>query len=132
MICLYEAPDAEAVRIAQRQAGMPVEQLWPAAHVTPPAGADPAAPGGERVVVERLFDEPLPVETVAALVVAGRGCFARHDVTYLGGHIALDGRRMVCVFAGPDAESVRVANRQAGAPFIRAWTATVHQAPGGP
>lgn len=28
MICLYQAPDAEAVRTAQRQAGMPVEAIW--------------------------------------------------------------------------------------------------------
>jgi len=28
MICLYRAPDAEAVRNAQRQAGMPVESVW--------------------------------------------------------------------------------------------------------
>jgi hypothetical protein len=28
MICLYRAPDAEAVRQAQRQANMPVERIW--------------------------------------------------------------------------------------------------------
>jgi hypothetical protein len=28
MICLYQAPDAEAVRNAQRQAGMPLESVW--------------------------------------------------------------------------------------------------------
>ncbi|MGE0621604.1 MAG: nickel-binding protein [Pseudomonadales bacterium] len=28
MLCLYQAPDAEAVRNAQRQAGMPVESVW--------------------------------------------------------------------------------------------------------
>ncbi len=28
MICLYQAPDAESVRQAQRQAGMPVEDVW--------------------------------------------------------------------------------------------------------
>ena len=28
MICLYQAPDAEAVRMAQRQAGMPMERVW--------------------------------------------------------------------------------------------------------
>ena len=28
MVCLYRAPDAEAVRQAQRQAGMPVEDVW--------------------------------------------------------------------------------------------------------
>lgn len=28
MICLYSAPDAESVREAQREAGMPVERVW--------------------------------------------------------------------------------------------------------
>jgi hypothetical protein len=28
MLCLYEAPDAESVRDAQREAGMPVETVW--------------------------------------------------------------------------------------------------------
>ena len=29
MICLYEAPDAESVRQAQREAGVPFEEAWP-------------------------------------------------------------------------------------------------------
>jgi hypothetical protein len=28
MVCLYRAPDAEAVRVAQRMAGMPLESVW--------------------------------------------------------------------------------------------------------
>jgi hypothetical protein len=28
MVCLYRAPDAEAVRVAQRMAGMPVDAVW--------------------------------------------------------------------------------------------------------
>jgi hypothetical protein len=30
MICLYEAPDAEAVRIANRTAGLPFDSVWSA------------------------------------------------------------------------------------------------------
>lgn len=29
MICLYQAPDAESVRAAQRQAGLPFDRVWP-------------------------------------------------------------------------------------------------------
>jgi hypothetical protein len=29
MLCLYDAPDAESVREAQREAGMPVDAVWP-------------------------------------------------------------------------------------------------------
>ena len=35
MICLYRAPDAEAVRAAQRKAGVPFETLWDYRHLTP-------------------------------------------------------------------------------------------------
>jgi len=33
MICLYYAPDAESVRQAQRQAGMPVDAVWACAQI---------------------------------------------------------------------------------------------------
>lgn len=35
MLCLYNAPDAESVREAQREAGMPVESVWPCTHIPP-------------------------------------------------------------------------------------------------
>jgi Nickel responsive protein SCO4226-like len=35
MMCLYRAPDAEAVRDAQREAGMPVDQIWACQQMTP-------------------------------------------------------------------------------------------------
>jgi hypothetical protein len=28
MLCLYQAPDAESVRLAQHQANMPVDRVW--------------------------------------------------------------------------------------------------------
>jgi hypothetical protein len=36
MACLYRAPDAEAVRLAQIQAGMPVEHVWAFETLVPP------------------------------------------------------------------------------------------------
>jgi hypothetical protein len=35
MICLYHAPDAESVRAAQRQIGMPMSRLWACVAVAP-------------------------------------------------------------------------------------------------
>ena len=34
MICLYQAPDTESVRLAQQQAGMPVDRIWPCGRYT--------------------------------------------------------------------------------------------------
>lgn len=35
MLCLYKAPDAESVRQAQQQAGMPIEAVWPFTRYSP-------------------------------------------------------------------------------------------------
>jgi len=35
MLCLYQAPDAESVRLAQQRAGMPVERVWACCNFTP-------------------------------------------------------------------------------------------------
>jgi hypothetical protein len=35
MICLYQAPDAEAVRYANRMAGVPFDRVWPAQVLVP-------------------------------------------------------------------------------------------------
>lgn len=45
MICLYRAPDAEAVRRAQQQIGMPVERVWAFHRVTRDDPPPVAAPG---------------------------------------------------------------------------------------
>jgi hypothetical protein len=39
MICLYRAPDAEAVRVAQRKAEMPVDDVWGFRRLRPPSPA---------------------------------------------------------------------------------------------
>lgn len=42
MICLYEARDAESVRMAQRKAGLPVSACYPARVYPEPASDDGA------------------------------------------------------------------------------------------
>ena len=43
MLCLYRAPDVEAVRQAQRPAGLPVESVWACTYVHPVFPAPPPA-----------------------------------------------------------------------------------------
>jgi hypothetical protein len=38
MLCFYEAPDAEAVRKAQREAAMPADCVWPCVAIRPGRG----------------------------------------------------------------------------------------------
>lgn len=80
----------------------------------------------ETVVVERQLDGPLDL----ALLREKRGqlaaCLEAHDVRFEHSYLAPDGRRMICVYRAPDAESVRQALRSGGVlPFEAAWKATV-------
>ncbi|MDX5432182.1 MAG: DUF4242 domain-containing protein [Halomonas sp.] len=43
MLCLYHAPDAESVRHAQQQAGMPVSRIWAFQRIAPAVDSTPAA-----------------------------------------------------------------------------------------
>ncbi|HEX6199272.1 MAG TPA: nickel-binding protein [Thermoanaerobaculia bacterium] len=78
-----------------------------------------------RIVVERSFPEPLE-ETDLELANARLGpCLVQFGARHVRSLVAPDGRRTLCEFEGPDAESVRMANRMAEVPFERVWTARV-------
>jgi len=131
MICSFVAPDVEAVRSVLRQLDAPFERIWPAS-VHAPAdvaeGASLDAGGKELVVVERRFAEPVEFASLQAVEDSGAWCLAQHRVRFLRSYFARDRCQMICVYAAPDAESVRSAQRQAGMPFEAAWAALVRDA----
>lgn len=116
MLCVYEAPDAEAVRISQRTIEMPVDRVW-AAH----ALRDVACTDG--VIVERILEPALTAEQVRGLKDQTEWCLDAYRVRWQTSYLALDGGRMVCLFEAPDVESVRMANRKAGLPEGRVYAA---------
>lgn len=122
MLCLYEAPDAESVRLSQGKIGMPFERVWSAR----PLRHAGSAPGRDAVVVERLFSPPMDEAAVRDALARGSRCLEERGCRILWTYLSTDGRRCVCVFAAPDAESVRETQRQIGMPFETAWPATVH------
>lgn len=79
----------------------------------------------ELVIVERTMKEAMTLEAVIAAQQQNRGCHDLRNVRHLRSYVSGDGRRIICIFEGPDAASVRDANEQAGAPFDRVWTGTV-------
>lgn len=129
LACVFEAPDAEAVRNVTRAAAFsrPLH-LW-AATVHPGQGDDPvslpaaADPRYGLAVVERSFAEPVAFDDVQAMEEAGHACFEMRDVTFIRSLFATGRQRMLCLYAAPDAETVREANRLAGLPFDRVWAA---------
>ena len=128
LLCRFDAPDTEAVRIVGRRPEVESALAW--------AGTvhDTGREGLANVVVERAFSEPVNVESLQAIEDAGALCMELHRVTFLRTFFSLDSRRMLCLYQAPDAESVRLAQRQAGMPLERVWACrhyTVGNLPGG-
>jgi hypothetical protein len=77
----------------------------------------------EIVVVEHVFDPPLTNsehDRISALVDR---CAEMRNARWLRTYLSADRTRSFCEFEAPDAESVRDAYRNAGVPFLRAWSA---------
>ena len=115
MLCRFSAPDMESVRIAFRQAGELPRVLWAGTvHKVP----DPVT---ANVVVSRRFDEPITLEEIQAVENAGAWCLETHRVKFARTFFSLDRKRMICLYSAPDAEAVRLAQRQAGMPVEQVW-----------
>jgi hypothetical protein len=122
LVCHFVAPDLESVRIVMRQTGSPPGEVWTTTlHEAP--GLDPAARGRANVLVTRRFAQPARLEDLQALEDEGAACLQRQRVRFVRTLFASDRRRMICLYEAPDAESVRIAQREAGMPFeqVRAF-----------
>ena len=83
-----------------------------------------AAPGVDcvpNVVVERSWPQPVALDDIMAHAAKGAWCLDAHGVTWVKTLFSADGKRMVCLFHAADAESVRIAQRQAHMPFDAVW-----------
>jgi hypothetical protein len=82
------------------------------------------------VFLERDLDAPATIADLRAAWLSGADCFRLHRVDWRGSLLSLDGRRLVCHFRAPDAESARIALRKVGADTRRLWPGTIHDASG--
>jgi hypothetical protein len=115
MVCSFTAPDAESARAALRRTGADVARLWASSvHAAP-------SPVSPNVLVERSLPEPGTFERLHALEDERRWCLDQHRVRWSRSYLSADGQRMLCLYEAPDAESVRVAQREAGLPVERLW-----------
>ncbi len=120
LLCHFQAPDLESARLGLRRAGADISTLWGGTlHDAP--GLEAAELAAANVVVERRFAAPVSVAAIQALEDAGAACLQAHRVRFLRTLCALDRRRMHCLYRAPDAESVRLAQHQAGMPVTRVW-----------
>ena len=76
-------------------------------------------------MIARAFEAPVTFDDIQAAEDRGANCLSLHRVRFLRSYFSRDGRRMICLYEAPDAESARTANRQAGLPFEAVWAANV-------
>lgn len=116
MVCWFTAPDMESARQALRKAGTDTSRLW--------SGTvhEGAASKRESVLVERSFEAPVSIEEIQAREDAARWCLDAHNVRFSRTFFSVDRKRMLCLYEAPDAESVRLAQREAGMPFEAVWS----------
>ena len=120
MLCWFRGPDAESVRIALRSAGAETDGLW-AGTVHDAPDLSPELLAGANVAVVRSFAEPVALEEIQAIEDAGAWCLETHRVKFARTFFSRDRQRMICFYQAPDAESVRLAQRQAGMPVESVW-----------
>lgn len=116
LLCHFRGPDAESVRIAAQQPGMPRGPVW-ACTVHDAPGLTPALLAQTNVAVTHRFERPAPVGDLAAEA----GLLADHGVQLLRRHVATDGRRWVSVLHAPDTASAAMAMQHAGLPVDGLW-----------
>lgn len=120
LVCQFTAPDAESARLALKQVGADVARLWPGIVIDAPdlTGEDILT---GNVAVTRRFAAPVGFADVQAAEDRAAACLEMHRVRFLRTFFSADRRRMICVYCAPDAESVRIAQREAQLPVDRIW-----------
>lgn len=131
-VCVFDAPDAEAIRSAFRTAGSYTPKgIWAATIHQSPDDEDASGPpalqhaASALALVKRSFGAPVAFDDVQAMEDAGTDCLNLHRVRFLRSYFSTDRKRMICLYEAPDVEAVRNANRQVGLPFEEIWGAEV-------
>jgi hypothetical protein len=73
------------------------------------------------VAVMRRWTDPVELKDIQAIEDAGAWCLEAHNVQFVRTFFSADHRRMACLYRAPDAESVRLAQTQAGMPVEHVW-----------
>ena len=58
-----------------------------------------------RIVVERTFDEPADMAALSAREKTASWCLEMWSITPLTSYISRDGRRLICTYEAPDADT---------------------------
>lgn len=123
LVCMYEAPDAEAVRVTQVQGSLAFERIWCGEAFG--SGMTPAADGKSVVVSLRCHPQPRTMQEVQQAALHAEGCMRMYRVQHHLTVLATDGLRQLCLFSAPDSEAVRLVHRDLGNDSASIWPAVV-------
>ena len=70
---------------------------------------------------ERSWAEAVDIADIQAMEDAGSWCLDTYNVKFVRSYFSTDRKRMLCLYAAPDAESVRQAQRQINMPMDSVW-----------
>lgn len=79
----------------------------------------------ERIVLEREFHTPLAADDVQRMA-AETTCLELYHLKPVRSYLMPGGKRMICIFEGPDAEALRSVGRANGFDGSTIWAATLH------
>jgi hypothetical protein len=117
LLCHFDSADTESIRLALRQTGAEEFNLWPVTvhHSPDNANLDP------NVAVQRSWQEPVDIADIQDLEDAGAWCLDAYNVKFVRTYFSADRKHMICLYAAPDAESVRQVQRQINMPVDDVW-----------
>jgi hypothetical protein len=121
LICQFSAADLESVRLVLRTQGSLRAEVW-ACTVRDAPGLTPAELAQSNVFASWRFREPVALEELEAIDAGNAVCQRNHRVRILRTFVESDRRRVVCLCQAADAESVRLALRDAKRPVERVWS----------
>lgn len=121
MYCHFRGPDAESLRIAMRSKPLPPGRIWACTVQDSVPTLTPDELARANVLVGHEFDQPADFHARELAEEVNMGCFQIHRVRRVRSYLSLDRRRMFSLYQAPDAESVRVSQREAGLPMDRVW-----------
>jgi predicted DNA binding CopG/RHH family protein len=130
-LCIFDCPDAEALRSAAREMETTEEpRIWGASmhyHPEDPQPDGPLMRDGESAlaIVQRSFGKPEVFEDLQAMEDAKASCLTLNRVRFIKTFFSYDRRRMACLYAAPDLEAVRKACVMTGLPYDKVLRATI-------
>jgi hypothetical protein len=121
MFCHFRGADAESLRIVMRSKPLPPARIWSCTvqDTQPDLSASDLARAN--VVVGHEFESPADYDARELSEEVNMGCFQIHRVRRVRSYLSTDRLRMFSLYEAPDAESVRVVQREAGLPPDRVW-----------